>query len=121
MATAAPDLVPDEVARHRARERKRRREPQTEVAGPGQGASTEEEGFSRHRWHKLFEDHAAKEGRIAVRANEDFQAFHSASSLLRDELHRYRPAALPKRATPRSEPIVTQAATKSISCLAPCP
>ena len=79
MPTDAPDLVPDEVAEHRACERQRRREPQAEVAGPGQGAGTEEEGLSRHRWHELLDDHAAKEGRIAVDANEDFQAFHSES------------------------------------------
>ncbi len=48
---------------------------QAQVAGPGEGAGTEEEGLSRHRRHKLFDDHAAKEGRIAVRANEDLQAF----------------------------------------------
>jgi hypothetical protein len=90
MATPAPDLVPDEVAHHRTRERERRREPQAEVAGPGQGASTEENGLSRHRWHKLFHEHAAKEGRIAVRANEDFQAFHSGSPQVP---YFYRPAA----------------------------
>jgi hypothetical protein len=44
MATPAPDLVPDEVAQHRARQRKRRREPQAEVSGPGQGAGAEEKG-----------------------------------------------------------------------------
>ena len=86
------------------------------MAGPGQGAGTKEEGPSRQRWHKLFEDHATKGSRIAVRTNEDFQAFHSEFPT-----SCYRPAALAKRALlskSRSELIVTQIAAKSMSCLA---
>ena len=116
MVAPAPDLVPDEVPQHRARECKRRREPQAEVAGPGQGAGTKEERLSRQRWHKLFEDHAAKQSRIAVRTNEDCQALHSEFPT-----SCYLPAALAKRAQlskSRSELIVTQIATKSMSCLA---
>jgi hypothetical protein len=60
-----------------------RREPQTEVTGAGQGTGTEEQRLSRHRWHELLDDHRAKEGRIAVRTNEDVQTCHMLKTLYR--------------------------------------
>src|SRR5262249_32465798 len=81
MSTSGPNLVPDEIARHRSRERKRRREPQAEAAAPRQGADAEQKGLSTHPCHHLLDNRPAKNGGVAVRAEEGAQAFHSGDLL----------------------------------------
>src|SRR5262245_25442095 len=80
IATPAPDLVPGQIARDGPRERQGGREPQAEASGPGQGAGTEEDGLSGHRWHELLDDHRPEQGRVPVRADEEVQAPHARES-----------------------------------------